>query len=142
MKKHFRAILAQDGKNRHIGCFPCAAEAALAYARFLGPERVAAAAAAAAAAVLGLDNLTEEDAQQQAVQEGLALLTTDKNSTGYRNVGKNGNRFLAYFRQDGKNQTLGNFRSAPAAALAYARHVGPEGCINQLGVERYLGDFN
>ena len=142
-QKHFRAILAQDGKNRHIGSFPSAAEAALAYARFLGPERVAAAAAAAAAAILDPDNLTEMDAQQQAEQEGLELLTTQKSSTGYRNVVKrHRNRFLAYFFQDGKMHTIGTFGSAPAAALAYARHVGPEGMVNQLGVERYLGKFN
>ena len=87
--------------------------------------------------------MTDAEARRLAKLEGLSLLTSDKSSTGYRNVVKrHRNRFQAYFFQDGKMHTPGTFGSAPAAALAYARHVGPEGCLDQLGVERYLGDFN
>ena len=46
----FQAKIRQGGKQHNLGYYATAAEAALAYARFLGPEGCATAFAAAAAA--------------------------------------------------------------------------------------------
>ena len=48
VSKPFQAQLRHGGRNNQLGTFATAEEAALAVARFLGPEGVAAALAAAA----------------------------------------------------------------------------------------------
>ena len=47
---HYRAMICENGKKNHLGIFATDHEAALHYARSLGPERSAVAAAAAATA--------------------------------------------------------------------------------------------
>ena len=63
-RKPFHAQLTRGGRN-HLGNFATAEEAALAVARFLGPEGVAAALAAP---------MTAAEAHAAAAAEGLSLL--------------------------------------------------------------------
>lgn len=118
-------------KGKLLGTFSGAPEAALAYSRHLGPEGCAAAAAAAAATAASKSIMTEEEAQRLAASEGLVLLTAD-NPTGYKGVYESQGKFTARLiltrGRGGKRQHLGSFSSAVEAALAYARHLGPEGC--------------
>jgi len=41
------------------------------------------------------------------------------NTTGYRGVGKKGNRYIAHIRSDNKEHHLGSFSTPEEAALAY-----------------------
>ena len=113
----FVAETRHGGKKRQIGHFSGPAEAALAIARNLGPEACAAAAAAEA------KQITDEEARRLAQEEGLLLLTSD-NATGYKGVTVDHAGYQAKL----KKVYLGTFRNAAAAALAYARALGPEGC--------------
>jgi len=61
---------------------------------------------------------------RQAEAEGLTLLRSKSNSTGYRGVSFNTTTtrpYLAQVRRGGKTVTLGNFATAEEAALCYAR---------------------
>ena len=68
-------------------------------------------------------------AVRQANEEGLELLRSSdkpgaspKNSTGFQNVGKCGDRYFANIEVDGKTvRSLGGFQTAEEAALEYAR---------------------
>ena len=116
VSKPFMARVNHGGHEEYLGYFATAEEAALAVARFLGPEGVAAALApppaphAAAAA-----------AHAAAAAEGLTLLRA-ANATGFKyvvyNTGGHGKPFKA---QDGRSNYLGLFATAEEAALAVAR---------------------
>ena len=80
--KPFQAQIRQGGKDRSLGTFATAAEAALAYARHLGPAGCAAATAPPAAPE---PPMTEAEARRLAAEEGLVLVPAD-NSTGFKNV--------------------------------------------------------
>ena len=69
-----------DGRTSTLGYFATAEEAALAVARFLGPEGVAAAQRARAA-----PSMTAAEAHAAAAAEGLALLRAE-NATGFKHV--------------------------------------------------------
>ena len=105
--KPFQAQISQDGKQHHLGSFATAAEAALAYARRIGPVGCAAAAATALAAPE--PPMTEEEAKRQAAAEGLSLLLAD-NATGFKCVmhsshqvkRKGGKPFYAQVTQGGR----------------------------------------
>ena len=73
VSKPFRAQVMQDGRKNHLGRFATAAEAALAVARFLGPEGVVASLAAAASAALEPAPMTAAEAHSAASAEGLTL---------------------------------------------------------------------
>jgi len=117
----------RDGKREHLGYFTTAEEAALAYARALGPEGCAAAAAARAEV-----SMTAEEAQRLAAAEGLVLVRSSSNAMGF--VGVFNHRpgrpkpYQARQRRDGKMQHLGYFATVEEAALAVARALGPEAC--------------
>ena len=84
--KPFQAQVKQDGRNRSLGNFTTAEEAALAVARFLGPEGVAAALAPAA---LEPAPMTAAEVHAAAAAEGLVLVRGD-NLTGFKGVNHNG----------------------------------------------------
>ena len=69
---------------------------------------------------------TAAQAKAQARAEGLVLVPAD-NATGFRGVCRNGGRFQAREgkKRGGKRSCLGSFSTPEAAALAYARHIGP-----------------
>ena len=127
----FVAQRHRPGSAKHytLGPFATAAEAALAYARKLGPAGCAAAVAPPAAAA---EPMTVAEARRLAAEEGLVLVSAD-NSTGFKGVyishlGSRSTPFQATIRQGGKQRSLGTFASAAEAALACARHLGPAGC--------------
>ena len=125
----FMAQIRQDGKTHKLGTYVTAAEAALAYARHLGPAGCAAAAAPPSPAAQ--PPMTEEEARRLAAEEGLELLADD-NGTGFKGVSHVGSSntskpFVAVGWRGGKQKSIGSFTSAAEAALAYARHVGQKG---------------
>ena len=75
--------------------------------------------------------MTKAEAERLAAAEGLVLVLADT-ATGYKGVHRSGRSstrpFQAQIKQGGKQQSLGTFASAAEAALAYARHRGPERC--------------
>ena len=121
--------IKQGGKQRYLGSFASAAEAALAYARHLGPAGCAAATAPPATPE---PVMTEAEARRLAAGEGLQLVPAD-NATGFKGISKvSGKPFQARIWQGGKKRSLGYYASAAEAALAYARHLGPAGCAAAL----------
>ena len=124
LSKPFQAAMKQGSERHSLGSFSSAAEAALAYARHLGPAGCAAATAPPAAPE---QPMTEAEARRLAAEEGLELLPAD-NHTGFRGVSTKGNGsrmpYQAKIRKEGKQRSLGTFTSPFEAALAYARAGG------------------
>ena len=120
--KPYLAQVRRGGKQRALGMFPTAEEAALCIAR--SPEGQAVAAERAAAA----PPMTSEEARQQAQAEGLRLRVAD-NSMGYFGVAHRPASKLKPYEagvwRGGKNASLGYFATAEEAALCVAR--SPEG---------------
>ena len=122
--KPYQAQVHRGGMTVHLGTFAAAEEAALSYART--PE-----AQAAAALLLEPPPMTAEEAQRQAEAEGLTLLKSENNSTGYKGVGFNslgskpysgGSKpYKAQVRSGGRTVHLGSFATAEEAALIVAR---------------------
>ena len=70
----YKAEIGQNGKQRYLGSFASAAEAALAVARHLGPAGCAAATAPTATPE---PPMTDAEARQLAAAEGLQLVILD-----------------------------------------------------------------
>ena len=118
--KPYQAKVRRGGKLVTLGHHATAEEAALAYART--PEAQAAAAAAAVPAAP--PPMTAEEALRQAEAEGLTLLRSESNSTGYSGVSFNTTTtrpYQAKVRRGGKTVSLGHYATAEEAALCYAR---------------------
>ena len=132
----FRAKCAAAGSSRRhcLGYFGTALQAALAIARFLGPDGSAAAAAAAVTAVAKkktpLQKGLEEAQILAAVEaEGLTLVPSFRpGSTGFKGVSVltkgRSNSFQAN-SPDAAHMYIGTFHSALEAALHVARYLGP-----------------
>jgi len=119
--KPYLAQVRRGGERVALGTFATAEEAALAYAR--SPE-ARAAVAAAAALPAPPPSMTAEMALRQAEAEGLTLLQSESNSTGYCGVVFIDGRpkpYQAYVRRGGERVALGTFLTVEEAALAYAR---------------------
>ena len=87
--KPFKAITASARRARkYLGTFATAEEAALAVARFLGPEGVAAALARGRRRRREPAPMTAAEAHAAAAEEGLALLRAE-NPTGFKGVSRN-----------------------------------------------------
>ena len=136
----------------YLGTFSTPMEAALAVARYLGPEKSAAAATRAMqeAAARDVPPMSEAEAESLAAAEGLHLIRYKQSQSGFKGVvrRKNGGwgRGIATplekpsFTAVVNSLTLANgclkgFKSAAEAALAIARHLGPEGCADALATE-------
>ena len=118
--KPFQANPCRNGKHEHLGHFATAEEAALAVARWWGPEGIA--------AILATP-MTAEEALAAAEAEGLSLLRAE-NTTGYLNVSRADNYihpYRAHFTHKMRKVDLGRFSTAEEAALAVARFFGSEG---------------
>ena len=120
----YRVRCWKGGRNQHLGMFPTVEEAALAYARHLGKEQSAQEAAKAAEEAAAM---TAEEVQAAADKEGLELVRSDDNKTGFRNVTLNTQNkrrpFDAMISLDGRGkQFLGCFVTPEEAAL-YLAHV-------------------
>ncbi|EOD21073.1 hypothetical protein EMIHUDRAFT_101766 [Emiliania huxleyi CCMP1516] len=105
----FQAKHRVDGRLAHLGTFDTAVEAAVAYARAVGEYQPPTVAAAEA--------------------EGLQLHLSSSNATGYKGVFKDGARFKAQHRVDGRMV----FDTAVEAAVAYARAVGQAAAAGVAG---------
>ena len=122
----FKAQLWRDGDNNYLGMFATAEEAALAVARFLGPEGVTAALAPEPADDGG-------GGAAAAAAEGLSLVPAD-GPTGFKGVSRSGTAakpFAARLWHGWHHKHLGCFATAEAA-LAVARCLRPEGVAAAL----------
>ena len=84
--KPFHVHVGRDGRRHQLGNFATAAEAALAVARFLGPEGLAAALAPPAPKA----PMTVAEVHAAAEAEGLTLVRAE-NATGFRGVSSSQN---------------------------------------------------
>jgi len=119
VRRNGRLFEARVSSKDSLGYFETAEEAALRYARHLGPE--ASAEKAGPPAALPAPVMTSRDVRRAADAEGLTLVRAN-NVSGFLNVRRNGRLFEARVRERGVQKTLGWFESADEAALAYARH--------------------
>ena len=113
--KPFLAQLTQGGRPNYLGAFVTAEEAALAVARFLGPEGVA---AELAPTEPEPTPMTAAEVHAAAAAEGLTLMRAE-NATGFKGVfGANNasNPFQAQLRLGGGDKYLGMFATSPADA--------------------------
>ena len=127
--------------GRSLGFFDTADEAALAYARHLGPEMsakhahpdfVPTAKRKPSRRVHELTRSpTDTEIEEKAKAEGLTLVRTIRTKTGFAGVHQCQRRDadgLGDFKAHGPaRKYLGTFWTAAEAALAYARHLGPQG---------------
>ena len=81
--------------------------------------------------------MTAAEAHAAAAAEGLELLRSAENATGFKSVNRNSGRgpFKAHPWHGGRQHNLGYFTTAEAAALAIARFLGPEGIAAALAPE-------
>jgi hypothetical protein len=79
--------VCENGMTRHLGGFATREEAALCYARHIGAERAAAEAAKERGEGLNTTKpLTADEARAAAAAEGLELVPSSKNQTGFKGV--------------------------------------------------------
>ena len=69
------------------------------------------------------------DARKVAEAEGLTLVPSSTNTTGFKGVTVRGFRFQCEYAvfERGETRRVASYDSIAAAALSYARHLGPEG---------------
>ena len=117
------ARLKRGGRLESLGRFATPEEAALAYARALGPDGSKAAAAMADAAADAPAPMTAEEALAAAASEGLVLLRSDV-ASGFRGVHRSskGKPFKPLWH-GGRQHFLGYFATAEEAALMRARGI-------------------
>ena len=127
----------ENGKGRRIGCFATPEEAALCYARHHGAERAAAEAAKERGEGLNTTKLlTADEARAAAAAEGLELVPSSKNQTGFKGVTLISGRYYVDVYENGKGRKLrGSFATPEEAALCYARHLGAERAAAEVTVE-------
>ena len=123
--KYFSSI-SEKGKVRYFPCCATPEEAALCLARYLGAKR--AATVAPEARGRGQQPLTADDARAAAAAEaeGLELVPSSGNVTGFKGVYKSKRKYGVMIRENGKEHHLGRFATPVEAALCYARYIGPE----------------
>ena len=80
----------------------------------------------AEARVGGHPPLTADEARSTAAAEGLELVPSSQNQTGFKGVIKRGGKYDAVASENGAQRRLGNFVTAEEAALCYARYIGAE----------------
>ena len=127
--KPYVSKLWTEGKLKHLGRYPTAEEASLAYARALGPEGVQAAASAPSRPSRQAQ-MSAEEALATADREGLTLHRSES-STGFKGVSHHLSSskvrpFHARVMRGGKTRHLGNFATAEEAALAHARALAAD----------------
>ena len=113
----YQARNYEDGKKRSLGTFATAEEAALCYA---GAER--AAAEATEARIAAQRPLTADEARAAAAAEGLELMLSSNNKTGFVRVIQKGARYKVQRSVNGKQIQQGNFATPWEAALWNARN--------------------
>ncbi|KOO28151.1 hypothetical protein Ctob_009740, partial [Chrysochromulina tobinii] len=117
----YASHVRENGKLHYLGIFATPEEAALCYARHIGAERAAAEAAAARGE--GPQSLTADEARAAAAAEGLELVPSSSNETGFRGVFKNGGRYQARIMDKCKARHLGSFATPEEASLILSRYI-------------------
>ena len=119
--------MRRGGRHARLGCFATPEEEALSIARTPGRR-------AAAAAPPEPPPLTAEEALRQAEAEGLTLLRSESNNSGWKNVTVDSGRsrpYRAKVTRGGEKVTLGSFATAEEAALVVARDSGVQAAAPQ-----------
>ena len=126
----------ENGMARRLGGFATPEEAALCYARHLGAERAAAEAAKERGEGLNTTKpLTADEARAAAAAEGLELVPSSKNQTGFKGVTLTQGKYYVDVYENGKGRRIGCFVTPEEAALCYARHLGAERAAAEVTVE-------
>ena len=83
------------------------------------------------------DNFTREKAEAIAEREGLVLVPSKMNATGYKGVYAVKNNYQAKGKKgtDQKDIHIGNYTTSHEAALNYARHIGPQQAAAEKAAE-------
>jgi len=136
-----------NGQITHIGTYKTSHVAALYYARHVGAEQAAAEKVAEEAAEKAAKAAaaTFEEAKAIAESEGLVIVLSKANATGYRGVTKQYTMTLAGPRLNGysakgkrgtdKVIIIGHYTTSHEAALNYARHIGPQQAAAEKAAE-------
>ena len=119
----------QNGRTQHLGYYPTALEAAIAYAQHL--NHIASVQQAEAAGQpppppLPPQKKAPKNPLPDLVTEydGVQLWLSDRSSTGYKCVYKNGTGYSVDIGAgDGRMQHVGSYRTALEGAVAYARYM-------------------
>ena len=119
-KKPYAAQVRRDGRNVVLGKFATAEEAALVYARAIGPAELHAAAAA-----LHARPLSAREVAAAVRAEGLRLLRSEKVASGFVGVTIGSGERKRPYNVVLRGTLLGCFESAEEAALVYARATRP-----------------
>ena len=127
-KSPYVAQLRRDGRNIVLGKFMTAAEAALAYARAIGPAEVRDSAAA-----LHTRPLSVREVAAAARAEGLCLRRSEKVASGYEGVSIGTGERKRPYNVVLRGNFLGCFESAEEAALVYARATRPVRLTSMAG---------
>ena len=119
----YKVSIREKGKRHYLGCFATPEEGALCYARHIGAERAAAEAAEARGE--RQRPLTPDEARAAAAAEGLELVPSSSNETGFKGVKKTPrDKYKVSISEKGKKRHLGCFATPEEGALCYARHIG------------------
>ena len=120
----YQLKISLDGRTEHIGSYATPEEAALAYARLIGPE-----ASAREAAEATTPPMTPEEAIATAAAEGLQLVRSDT-TTGFKHVvwhkANISRPYALRVRRGGQLTHLGQYATPEEAALECARYLGSE----------------
>ena len=128
-QRPYVAQLRREGRNVVLGKYATAAEAALAYARAIGPAEVSAAAAA-----LPGRPLSAREVAAAARAEGLSLKRSATVASGYAGVSIGSGERIRPYNVVVRGEIHGCYESAEEAALVYARATRPVRAVRPTGV--------
>jgi len=136
------AAWEEGGTRTYIGSYASKHKAALEYARWIGPQNAKREAAAVEAQAASA-NMTLEEAEDAAAREGLVLVPSRTNPTGYKGVTEKDGRYKANRKEEGTMTFIGSYASKHKAALEYARWIGPQNAKREAAaVEAQAEDAN
>ena len=67
-----------------------------------------------------------DEIRAAAARLGLELVPSSKSETGFKNVHKDGGKYVTQIKENGRNRILGRFSTPEEAAFCYAGHIGAE----------------
>ena len=87
-----------------------------------------------------VQHLRADEARAAAAEEGLELVPSSKNQTGFKGVTLTNGKYYVAVYENGKGRKLsGSFATPEEAALCYARHHGAERAAAEAAKERGEG---